>query len=437
MPKHELILLKNMMQPGYTGSLQEYERTGGYQALRKVVGKVPPTEVTMAVMKSGLRGRGGAGFPTGVKWGFLPKDNPKPRYLCVNADESEPGTFKDRQIIEGNPHLMIEGILISAYAIQSHTAYIYIRGEFAYGTKLLEATIAEARAKGHLGKNIYGSGFDLEIYVHRGAGAYICGEETGLIESLEGKRAYPRVKPPFPATHGVFGAPTIVNNVETLACVPLIVARGADWFKAIGPEKSPGPKLFCVSGHVVRPGTFELPMGVSLRDLIYVHAGGIANGKALKAVIPGGSSVPVFTADEIDVAMDFDSVAKAGSLLGSCGVIVMNEDTCMVRALQVISRFYHHESCGQCTPCREGTGWLEDLLTRLEEGGARAHDVDLLKKISDNMMGNTVCVLADAVAMPVISFVNKFRAEFEEHLRFGCCPNRPAIARPAAVAAHA
>jgi NADH-quinone oxidoreductase subunit F len=397
-----------------------------------------PGQIIELVKSSNLRGRGGAGFPTGVKWGFLPKDNPKPRYLCVNADESEPGTFKDRQILELNPHLMLEGILISAYAIQSHTAYIYIRGEFAFGAKVIEKALAEAYAKGHFGKNIYGRGFDLDVYIHRGAGAYICGEETGLIESLEGKRAYPRVKPPFPATHGVFGSPTIVNNVETLACVPPIVTRGPDWFKSIGPEKSPGPKLFCVSGHVVRPGVFELPMGVSLRDLIYVHAGGIANGRKLKAVIPGGSSVPVFTADEIDVAMDFESVAKAGSLLGSCGVIVMDETTCMVRALQIISHFYKDESCGQCTPCREGTGWLEDLLTRLEYGGPRAGDIDLLKRVSDNMMGNTVCVLADAVAMPVISFVNKFRSEFEDHLRNGRCPFR-AAAEPHrdAVAAHA
>jgi len=414
-----------------------YEGDGGYRAARRALTEFQPAQLVELVKASGLRGRGGAGFPTGVKWGFLPKDSTAPRYLCVNADESEPGTFKDRAIIEGNPHLLMEGILISAYAIQSHTAYIYIRGEFVYGAKVLEAAIAEARAHGHFGRNIYGTGFDLDVHVHRGAGAYICGEETGLIESLEGKRAYPRIKPPFPATHGVFGSPTIVNNVETLACVPPIVSRGAEWFKGIGPEKSPGPKLYCVSGHVVRPGVFELPMGVPLRDIIYVHCGGIPNGKKLKAVIPGGSSVPVLTADEIDVPMDFESVAKAGSLLGSCGVIVMDEDTCMVRALQIISHFYHDESCGQCTPCREGTGWLKDLLTRLEEGGARQPDVDLLVRVSDNMMGNTVCVLADAVAMPVISFVKKFRAEFEEHARHGGCPQRATAAPRAAVAAHA
>jgi NADH-quinone oxidoreductase subunit F len=418
--------------------LAVYERDGGYQAARRALRELQPEQLVETVKASGLRGRGGAGFPTGVKWGFLPKDSPKPRYLCVNADESEPGTFKDRQIIECNPHLLLEGTLLSAYAIRSHTAYIYIRGEFAFGANVLEEAIAEAYAAGHVGRGIYGTDYDLDVTVHRGAGAYICGEETGLIESLEGKRAYPRIKPPFPATHGLFGCPTIVNNVETLACVPAIVSRGAEWFKAIGPEKSPGPKLYCVSGHVVRPGVYELPMGTSLREILYTHAGGIRNGRALKAVIPGGSSVPVLRADEIDVAMDFESVAKAGSLLGSCGIIVMDEETCMVRALQIIARFYRHESCGQCTPCREGPGWLEDLLVRLEHGGARPTDVDLLRRVADNMMGNTVCVLADAAAMPVQSFLTKFRPEFERHVEAGGCPARRAATRPpAAVAAHA
>jgi NADH-quinone oxidoreductase subunit F len=432
----EKILLRHEDVPDLR-RLDVYERDGGYQAARQALTGMEPAALVELVKASGLRGRGGAGFPTGVKWGFLPKDNPKPRYLCVNADESEPGTFKDRQILEFNPHLLIEGTLLSAYAIQSHTAYIYIRGEFVFGAKVLEEALAEAYAKGHLGRGIYGTQFDLDIHVHRGAGAYICGEETGLIESLEGKRAYPRIKPPFPATHGLFGCPTIVNNVETLACVPPIVTRGADWFKGIGPEKSPGPKLYCVSGHVERPGVYELPMGTSLREILYTHAGGMKNGKKLKAVIPGGSSVPVFTADEIDVAMDFESVAKAGSLLGSCGIIVMDEDTCMVRALQIIARFYRHESCGQCTPCREGTGWLEDLLTRLEYGGARPQDIDLLRRVADNMIGNTVCVLADAAAMPVQSFLTKFRPEFERHVEAGGCPMHAPAARPTAVAAHA
>jgi len=416
-----MILLRHEEVPNLR-QLAVYESDGGYAAWKKALGELQPDQLVETVKASGLRGRGGAGFPTGLKWSFLPKDNPKPRYLCVNADESEPGTFKDRQIIEHNPHLLLEGSMIAAYAIRCHTAYIYIRGEFAFGAKVLEEAIREAYAAGHLGKNIHGSGFDFDIYVHRGAGAYICGEETGLIESLEGKRAYPRVKPPFPATYGLFGCPTIVNNVETLACVPMIVSRGAEWFKSIGPEKGPGPKLFCISGHVEKPGVYELPMGTPLREIIYEHAGGVRGGKQLKAVIPGGFSVPLFTPDQLDVKMDFDSVQAAGSLLGSCGIIVMDEDTCMVRALEVIARFYHHESCGQCTPCREGTGWLHRLLKQLEHGGAERRDVDLLMQVADNMMGNTVCVLADAAAMPVKSFVGKFRHEFEEHLAHGRCP---------------
>ncbi|MBI4515098.1 MAG: NADH-quinone oxidoreductase subunit NuoF [Deltaproteobacteria bacterium] len=428
----EKILLRHEQVPDLR-RLEVYEADGGYSAVRKALTEMQPAQITEEVKDSGLRGRGGAGFPTGVKWGFLPKNAPK-TYLLCNADESEPGTFKDRQIIEHNPHLLLEGIIISAYAIGCHTAYIFIRGEFARGAQRLEEALAEARARGYLGDNILGTGYALEVYVHRGAGAYICGEETGLIEALEGKRAYPRVKPPFPATYGIFGAPTIVNNVETLACVVPIINRGAKWFKAIGPEKSPGPKLFCVSGHVQRPGVYEAPMGTPLREVIYDFAGGISGGKRLKAVIPGGSSVPVLRADEIDVAMDFESVAKAGSLLGSCGVIVMDEDTCMVKALKVIAHFYAHESCGQCTPCREGTPWLYRLLTHLEDGGADPRDLELLLQVADNMMGNTVCVLADAAAMPVKSFIAKFRDEFEEHLRLGGCPQRLA-ARPHQAAA--
>jgi NADH-quinone oxidoreductase subunit F len=418
----ELVLLRHRGIPDYH-TLSVYERHGGYQATRKALAEFHPEQLVELVKASGLRGRGGAGFPTGLKWSFLPKQSDKPVYLCVNADESEPGTFKDREIIEFDPHQLLEGIIISSYAIRCHLAFIYIRGEFVFGAKVLDKAIEEAYAKGYLG-NVLGSDFQLDVVVHRGAGAYICGEETGLIESLEGKRAYPRVKPPFPATYGVFGAPTIVNNVETLACVPHIVSRGADWFKSIGPEKGPGPKLYCVSGHVERPGTYELPMGTSLREILYTHCGGIPGGRKLKAVIPGGSSVPVFTADEIDVPMDFDSVAKAGSLLGSAGIIVMDDTTCMVRALEVIARFYHHESCGQCTPCREGTGWLHKVLRHLEEGTGREEDLQLLVDISNNMMGNTVCVLADAAAMPTRAFVTKYRAEFEQHAALGRCPLR-------------
>ena len=421
----EKILLRHEVVPDVR-KIEVYEGDGGYQAARKALTEMKPEQITETVKTSGLRGRGGAGFPTGVKWGFLPKDNPKPRYLCVNADESEPGTFKDRQILEHNPHLLIEGTIISAFAINCHSAYIYIRGEMFLGVQRLEEALAEARAKGYVGKNAFGSGFDIDIWVHRGAGAYICGEETGLIESLEGKRAYPRVKPPFPAIHGAFGSPTIVNNVETLACVPPIIGRGAEWFRSIGPEKCPGPKLFCISGHVKKPGVYEAPMGTNLKKIIYDEefGGGILNDKKLKAVIPGGSSVPILTADQIDISMDFDSVAAAGSLLGSCGTIVIDEDTCMVGALLNLAKFYHHESCGQCTPCREGTGWIERVLHHLEHGGTDPKEVDLLLNIANNMAGNTICLLADSIAMPVNSFLPKFRAEFEEHARLDGCPKR-------------
>jgi len=409
--------------------LDVYRANGGYEATRKALAQTPESLIDM-VKASNLRGRGGAGFPTGMKWGFLPKQTERPVYLCVNADESEPGTFKDRVIIEEDPHQLLEGIIITAWAIRCHAAYIYIRGEFEYGARVLEEAIAEARQAGFIGKNVLGSGFDVEVHVHRGAGAYICGEETGLIESLEGKRAYPRIKPPFPATHGLFGCPTIVNNVETLACVPHIVLRGADWFRSIGPEKSPGPKLYCVSGHVERPGVYELPMGTPLREIIYTHAGGIPNGRKLKGVIPGGASMPIFTPDEIDVAMDMDSVQKAGSFLGSAGIMVMDDSVCMVWTLLVLERFFHHESCGQCTPCREGTGWLHRVLEDLEYGGAKPSDVDLLLNISGNMMGTTICALSDAAAMPARALVTKYRAEFEQHAALGGCPLRAPIDDP-------
>lgn len=417
----EKILLRHLDIPNIH-KIDVYEAHEGYQATRKALTQFRPEEIVEQVRAANLRGRGGAGFVAGMKWGFLPKDSPKPVYLCCNADESEPGTFKDRAIIEWNTHTLIEGIIISSYAIKAHTAYIYIRGEFTFGAGRLEEALAEAYSRGFLGKNLLGTGFDLNVYVHRGAGAYICGEETGLIASLEGKRAYPRVKPPFPATYGLFACPTIVQNVETLACVPSIIIRGPEWFKSVGPETGPGPKVYCVSGHVERPGLYELPMGMPLREIIYDYAGGIRGGKKLKAVMPGGSSFPILTADEIDVRMDFDSLRKIDAFFGTAGIIVMDEDTCMVKALEIIDRFYHHESCGQCTPCREGTGWLHKLLVRLEEGNGKPEDIDLLNTISDNMVGNTVCVLADAAAMPTKSFVEKFRSEFEEHVRLGRCP---------------
>jgi len=416
--------------------LDVYRQHGGYEAVRKALTRHRPDELVEMVKASNLRGRGGAGFPTGMKWSFLPKQDTKPVYLCVNGDESEPGTFKDREIMEDDPHQLLEGVIITAYAIKCHTAYVYIRGELLQACQRMEEAIAEARQAGLIGPNVLGSGFDLEVCVHRGAGAYICGEETGLIESLEGKRAYPRIKPPFPAVYGLFGCPTIVNNVETLACVPHIVLRGADWFRAIGPEKSPGPKLFCVSGHVVKPGTYELPMGTLLREIIYEHAGGIPDGRKLKAVIPGGASMPVFTPEEIDVPMDMDSVQKAGSFLGSAGIMVMDDSVCMVQATMILARFFHHESCGQCTPCREGTGWLHTVLEKLEHGRATPSDVDLLLNIAGNMMGNTICALADAAAMPVRAFVTKYRAEFEQHAALGRCPFRPAGEEPRAYAHH-
>jgi len=401
--------------------LPSYLREGGYETARKAVTEHEPGELIEIVKDSGLRGRGGAGFPTGLKWSFVPQDTGKPVYLLCNADESEPGTFKDRHIIENDPHQLLEGILIAARAIRCRTAYIYIRGEFGRGFRTLCRAVADARAQGFIGQGVFGSNVDIDIHVHRGAGAYICGEETGLIESLEGKRAYPRNKPPFPAVYGVFGSPTIVNNVETLSCVKHILNRGAEWFKAIGPETGPGPKLYCVSGHVCRPGVYELPMGTGLRQIIEGPAGGLRPGRSLKAVIPGGSSVPILRAEEIDIDMDFDSVAKAGSMLGSAGIIVMDDTTCMVRVLRTISHFYHHESCGQCSPCREGTGWLEKILARIDDGEGSEDDLRVLDEVAAGMAGNTVCVLADAAAMPVRSFLKKFGDEFAAHVRDGAC----------------
>src|SRR5574341_1736991 len=362
----EKVLLKRAETPAYTGSLADYEAHGGYQALPKALRGYKPEEVTELVKKSGLRGRGGAGFPAGMKWGFIPKAAPE-KYLCCNADESEPGSFKDRQLIEQDPHQLLEGILIACYAVGIRAAYIYCRGEFAHGARVLGRALEEARAKGYIGRNILGSGVDIEVHLHRGAGAYICGEETGLIESLEGKRGQPRLKPPFPAVQGLYRKPTVVNNVETLCNLPHIVLRGAEWFAGIGTPKSTGPRLYSVSGHVRRPGNYELPINVSLRELIFTHAGGMRDGRRLKAVIPGGSSAPVLTDQHLDVTMDFEALAAAGSMGGSGGVIVMDETTCMVRVGEIVSRFYHHESCGQCTQCREGTAWLHKVLARSEE----------------------------------------------------------------------
>ncbi len=414
------ILTKNIGVPDLT-SIGVYESLGGYEGLRKALREYTPAQVVDLVKKSGLRGRGGAGFPTGMKWGFVPKSAGKPVYLCVNGDESEPGTFKDRVIIEKDPHQLIEGTIISAYALECRLAFIFLRGEFFHGAKVMEGALAEAYAKGYLGKNVLGTGYDLEIILHRGAGAYICGEETALLESIEGKRGHPRLKPPFPAVVGLYGCPTVINNVETLANVPHIINHGAEWFAAIGSERNTGTRLFGVSGHVVKPGVYEFPMGITLRELIYDHCGGIKGGRRLKAVVPGGSSVPVLTADQLDVRLDFDSVAKAGSMLGSAGVIVMDETTCMVKAVRRITRFYAEESCGQCTQCREGTEWLHQILTRIENGSGRPGELEILLDVCANMKGRTICPLSDAAAMPVESYVRKFYDEFAAHIQQQRC----------------
>jgi NADH-quinone oxidoreductase subunit F len=415
------------------------QKSGGYGALKKALGMTPDGVIDQ-VKASGLRGRGGAGFPTGMKWQFVDKKSPKPKYICCNADESEPGTFKDHVLMERNPHLLFEGCLIGCYAIGAKVAYIYIRGEFYHVQQVLEAELKKAREAGFIGKNIFGSGFDCEIYVHRGAGAYEAGEETALIESLEGKRAQPRLKPPFPAVEGLWGCPTAVNNVETLCNVPLIIDRGAEWFVSTGPEKNGGPKLFCISGHVKRPGTFEASMKTTLKELIYGEkfAGGIRGGHALKCVIPGGSSVPVLLPDQIDIPASFDGIAAAGSLLGSAGIIVMDETTCMVWAAENLLHFYKHESCGKCTPCREGGDWLHRILGKIERGDGEMKDLDLLMSIANNILGKTLCAFGDAAATPVLSTVKTFRAEYEAHIREGRC-TLPASWRSAnrAHAAHA
>jgi len=403
-------------------TLSFYQNVGGYTALKQVL-KMNPDDVIGEVKFSNLRGRGGAGFSAGVKWSFIPKDTTKPKYLINNADESEPGTFKDRLLINKAPQQMLEGMIIASYAIYCNTAFIYIRGEFYKEYQQLKNTITEAYEANLLGKRILGSDYNLDVVIHRGAGAYICGEETGLIESLEGKRGWPRLKPPFPAIEGYLSCPTIVNNVETLSCIPHIINRGAEWFKSIGPEKGPGPRLFCVSGRVNNPGVFEEEMGISLEDLIFKRAGGIPDGKKLKAVFPGGSSSAILTADEaMDVKMDFEDLVAKKSMLGSAGVIVMDETVDMIQACLNIARFYAHESCGQCTPCREGTVWLVKILQRLVAGEGKDTDIDMLLEITDNIgglidfskgsFGKTICPFGEAVAWPVRSFVEKFETEF-------------------------
>lgn len=396
-------------------NIDVYERQGGYESLRKVMETKTPAEVVEMVKASGLKGRGGAAFPTGLKWSFMPPVDPNvPRYLCCNGDESEPGTFKDRQLLEYNPHVCLEGILVACYAMQITACYIYVRGEYADWIVMLEKAIADAYSRGFIGKNIFGSGFSTDIFVHKGAGAYICGEETSLMESIEGKRAYPRIKPPFPAQKGLWGMPTTVNNLETLADAAIIAKYGAEWFAQTGAQGQPGPVLYGISGHVNKPGVYEYPTGMLLTDLIYEVAGGVRNGKKLKAVVPGGASVPVLRGDQIEgVSMDADSLREAGSMFGTGGMLILDEDTDMVKWLRRVSHFYHHESCGQCTPCREGTGWLEDLVARIDDGEGRLRDLDLLLEITENMEGHTVCALADAAAWPVRWTIRRFREEFE------------------------
>ncbi len=403
--------LKNLFQ------IEVYLKEAGYQAVQKALKQLKPAQILEEVKKANLRGRGGAGFPAGVKWGFVLQAVDKPKYLCVNADEGEPGTFKDRYIMSHNPHLLLEGIIITSYCVGIHTAFIYIRGEYEAIALRLEQAISEAYQHGYLGKNILKSGFDLDVYVHRGAGAYICGEETALLESLEGKRGHPRLKPPFPASVGLFNSPTVINNVETLSNVPYIILKGAEWFCQLGLPKDGGTRIFAVSGLVKKPGIYELPLGTNLKDIIFKHAGGMRNGHKLKAVIPGGMSAPILKADEIDIPMDFDSLMSAGSMLGSGAIIVIDEETSMLDVLKVVTKFYSHESCGQCTPCRVGNSWINKIVTRIAAGKGKKKDLDNIIRLASNIKGNTLCPLGDAAAMPVLSIAQKFREELELYIQ--------------------
>ena len=416
LPDYEPVLTKFAYTKGGAELDHYLKNQNGYEGLKKAL-NMTPEAVIEDVKKSGLRGRGGAGFPTGLKWQFVDKKSPKPKFIVCNADESEPGTFKDHLLMERNPHLLIEGCLIGCYAIGSKAAYIYIRGEFYHLFPTMEKAIEDARKAGFLGKNIQGSGFDCEVYLHRGAGAYEAGEETALLESLEGKRAQPRFKPPFPAVEGAWKCPTAVNNVETLCNVPLVMTRGAEWFAALGPEKNGGPKMFCVSGAVKNPGTFEAPMKVTLKELIYDYAGGPLDGHTIKAVIPGGSSVPILMPDQIDIPASFDDVQKAGSLLGSAAIMVLDDTTDMVWLAENLLHFYRHESCGKCTPCREGTDWLYRLLHRMTQGQATEKDIPLLQSVANQINGKTLCAFGDAAATPVLTTLKWFKPEFEAYVK--------------------
>ena len=416
-PRETVVLSKHFGDAG-ARSYQGWVERGGYAGLRQALG-MAPDEVTNAVKESGLRGRGGAGFPTGLKWSFMPKPSGKPHYLVCNADESEPGTFKDREIMRWTPHALIEGCAIASYAIGAETCYIYIRGEFTEPLRIMEDAVAEAYANGALGPNVLSSGKRIDMVLHRGAGAYICGEETGLMNSLEGKRGNPRIKPPFPAQAGVFGLPTTVNNVETLAAVPHIIVRGAAWYKGLvmGSPKSPGTKLISVCGHVQKPGNYEITLGFPMKDLVFELAGGMRPGRTLKAVIPGGSSVPIMSAAEVEnCPTDYENIQANGSMLGSGGMIVMDDSTDMVYQIWRLARFYAHESCAQCTQCREGTAWTTKILERILAGKGKEEDLDLLLDLSEQMTGKTICVLSDSCAAPVVSGIQKFRSEFEAYI---------------------
>ncbi len=427
MAKFEPVLFARINKPDST-SLKTYMADGGYARIKEIL-SMAPVDVINVVKDAGLRGRGGAGFPCGLKWTFLPKDHPGPIYLCINADESEPGTFNNRILMEKDPHQLIEGIMIACHAIKSNNAYLYLRYEYGRSYRTLDAAIKECYAAGLLGKNIKGTGFNLDIVLHRGAGAYICGEETGLIESLEGKRAWPRIKPPFPAIEGLFRKPTIVNNVETLCCVTQILYRGKEWFQSIGVPPDPnnprdpgsyGPKLYCVSGHVNKPCCVELPLGVTARELIEEHAGGVWKGRKAKAVVPGGISMGFFSEKEFDTKLDFAGPGKVGCLgLGTAAVVVIDDQTSMVDVLFNCCRFMSHESCGQCTPCREGTAWMTKILTRIRTGQGRLEDLDLLMEVAGSMgiiPGTTICGLSDGAAWPVKNAISKFRGDFEEYI---------------------
>jgi NADH-quinone oxidoreductase subunit F len=431
----DAVIMKGL--DGANWRLKDYEARGGYRALRKIVEeKVTPEAVIAEVKKSALRGRGGAGFPTGLKWSFMPRAFPGQKYLVCNTDEGEPGTFKDRDILRYNPHALVEGMVIAGYAIGATVGYNYIHGEIWAEYERFEEALAEARAAGYLGRDILGGGFDFELHAHHGFGAYICGEETALLESLEGKKGQPRFKPPFPASYGLYGKPTTINNTETFAAVPAIIANGGDWFLELGKPNNGGTKIFSVSGHVNRPGNYEIRLGTPFAKLLEM-AGGMRDGRRLKAVIPGGSSMPVLPAEVMmALDMDYDSIQKAGSFLGSGAVIVMDERTCMVKAAERLAYFYFEESCGQCTPCREGTGWLYRVIHRIENGKGRPEDLDLLLNLADNIQGRTICALGDAAAMPVRAFVKQFRAEFEHHVEHKRCLVAPGGYSSAGADAH-